>query len=1006
MKRIVGAALTGWVALLVGCNSPHLAIDNNGKLSVPAGGSVAITGIAQDSSGVILWKLTGPGTLAPTQGQQTLYTAPAMFDPKATSATVVGSLSDAPDQTQTIQITITLPTANVGGFPGLSDPVSVNYDERDIPTIACNKTVDCYAVLGYIHARDRFFQMDFYRRVARGTLSELIGDVVLDQDITLRTLFTTRGGQSVPEVLGAYWAADDLAGPAIKAYVQGINFWIAALRANPSLLPAEYQTINQLPTVLKPIDPKSTTDIPDWTVADTAALARLQQFQLSGQGDLGKKTAAGLWALKFQPGADDPTAIRLQAWIRSLMFTRSYTLSGSGSPLAQAALAPGTLPDTTSHLRDTEALLRGLDSRVKALQLFVRHGATEPAGSNNWVVDGAHATGGKAFVANDPHLDLVYPSNFHLSHIVGQQDGLNVMGAVFPGIAVVLIGRGTHVGFGATVVGYDVTEIYQESLHFAAPGQPDGVNYKGPADSASHVVPFTVAPQTYNVRTAVGVANGVVQQPVLVVPHHGPIIQLSGSQAFSARWTGQEPQTDEIRAIYRLHNATSVADAMKALDGDPKDGGGSYTGFFTGAQNWILADDQGAIGYDPHACVPLRPWATSKAAVYPLPATPVPGSGVPAALEWGDAYGLPLCVPNALLPKSLGSAKGFLATANGDPLGTGDDNDPYQNDAGVPYLSTDWSDPVGFRIKRIQDTLSSKLDGGTVSLADVHALQTDHVMELARPFLPYVTAAGAAAPNDTNVQAAVTLLGKWTLDCPTGLTTDDPSGVADSDPTRSTDSAACLLFHTFLREVLTATFSDEFAFAGMSPDLARMLRALLFLLPLDSTANPTHLVCSDIDRTTGQKVTDHSCQEQVTAALSRAYARLRQAWGGETNWRWGRVHTLRFTHIAYPLITDPGLNPGPYARPGGGTTVDVGTPLSLDPNDLNFEYGSGGNVRWAAAMDGVPANTTIQLPGVQNGGPFVGNTPSMLTQWVLNQYFNFPFLPGDVTSQRVENYSP
>src|SRR5262249_33070991 len=157
----------------------------------------------------------------------------------------------------------------------------------------------------------------------------------VEQDITLRTLFTTRGGQSVPEVFGAYIAADDVSGPLIKAYVQGINFWIAALRKDPSLLPAEYQAINQLPAVLKPIDPNSTTDIPDWTVAATAALARLQEFQLSAQGDLAKKTAAGLWALKFQPSAEDPTAIRLQAWIRSTMFTRSYTLSGSGSPLAQ-----------------------------------------------------------------------------------------------------------------------------------------------------------------------------------------------------------------------------------------------------------------------------------------------------------------------------------------------------------------------------------------------------------------------------------------------------------------------------------------------------------------------------------------------------------------------------------------------------------------------------------------------------------------------------------------------
>src|SRR5262249_7384706 len=153
-------------------------------------------------------------------------------------------------------------------------------------------------------------------------------------------------------------------------------------------------------------------------------------------------------------------------------------------------------PGSTQHLQSSETLLRGLGVQLKAMQRFLRHAPGEPAGSNNWVVDAAHATGGKAFVANDPHLPLQYPANFYLSHLVSSEDNLNVMGATFPGIALTLIGRGAHVGWGLTVVGYDVTELYQETLHFAAPGQPDGVMYKGPADPSSHVVPFVIAQQS------------------------------------------------------------------------------------------------------------------------------------------------------------------------------------------------------------------------------------------------------------------------------------------------------------------------------------------------------------------------------------------------------------------------------------------------------------------------------------------------------------------------------
>src|SRR5260221_8229434 len=81
------------------------------------------------------------------------------------------------------------------------------------------------------------------------------------------------------------------------------------------------------------------------------------------------------------------------------------------------------------------------------------------SGSNNGVVDGAHSVSGKAMVANDPHLSLQFPPLFHLSAMTASDaSGLNVAGGAFPGIPGALIGRGAHVGWGVTVVGYDVTD--------------------------------------------------------------------------------------------------------------------------------------------------------------------------------------------------------------------------------------------------------------------------------------------------------------------------------------------------------------------------------------------------------------------------------------------------------------------------------------------------------------------------------------------------------------------
>jgi penicillin amidase len=151
----------------------------------------------------------------------TVYTAPSTYDASNNSATLTASISDEPSAKQVVAITITKPSTSTSGIPGLVSSVTVTYDERDIPTINCTKSVDCYSVLGFIHARDRLFQMDFYRRVGRGTLSELVGEGGLDQDQATRTIFTTRDGKSLAEELAAYNLTDPLVGPILTAYTAG-----------------------------------------------------------------------------------------------------------------------------------------------------------------------------------------------------------------------------------------------------------------------------------------------------------------------------------------------------------------------------------------------------------------------------------------------------------------------------------------------------------------------------------------------------------------------------------------------------------------------------------------------------------------------------------------------------------------------------------------------------------------------------------------------------------------
>jgi hypothetical protein len=205
--------------------------------------------------------------------------------------------------------------------------------------------------------------------------------------------------------------------------------------------------------------------------------------------------------------------------------------------------------------------------------------------------------------------------------------------------------------------------------------------------------------------------------------------------------------------------------------------------------------------------------------------------------------------------------------------------------------------------------------------------------------------------------------------------------------------------------VLEATFPDEEAVAKVGRAPGNEIRALLTLLS-GQVPNPNNVFCRDVG-TNGAPLNSKTCMTQVLDALGFAYAQLKTAFGDESNWRWGRVHTISFPFMVpgYPLI-DPGFRPGPYPRPGGAWTVDVGAPTGRSSSLLSFNYGSGGNVRWLAAMDGTVANTFMQLPGVESAGPFPSGQSTMLTDWVLNTYFNWPHNSADVVSVRTETYSP
>jgi penicillin amidase len=968
---------------------PKLSISPSG--SQTATGPVLITASPVELASEVTWSLSGPGTLSNTTGHDVTYRppVPAVATPATVTATARG-------QTATVTFTGQTPQQPRSVIAALSGDVNVTYDQFDIPHIFCANQADCYTVQGYIQAQDRLFEMDLFRRTARGQLSTLVGSAGISQDKQFLTFFVTRDGTQLPAALDAALDADTRA--KLDAYVAGVNAYIDFLAQHPTLMPGEYA---QLP-------PPAFTpgDIPHWTRQDTLAIARLQQFSLSET--IEEEVNYGLFASVYgNPASPLADPGKLNAYIRAKQPVAAYPLAPADPSFLTAATRAGG-PAAAAAVPDMTAWLGGMAAVQAQMQeltpIFgdIRKGA----GSNNWVVDAAHSATGNAMVANDPHLTLQYPPLGHLAALTASDGSLDLLGWAFPGIPGALIGRGAHVGWGDTVVGYDVTDLYLESLSCTGtPPQCGAVTFNGAP------VPLTVKTFPIAVRGA-----AATSAQVAIVPHHGPIIQIDPAKgtAISMRWTGHEV-TNDVRAFLDLSTAKSVGD----ITAQPGTAFGALKNFTVGAQNFVLADDAGNIGYDPHALVPQRTWTgTAPAGVPLLPWLPLPGDG---SAEWGTGNAADNCagtgttlpaaacfVPDNLLPHACAGAacavkptKGYIATANSDPAGYTDDNNPLGT--GVVsglypgYLSFDWSDPTAIRYARIAELLKAKTAAGKVSVADMQAIQSDHAILLGKLFHPFLPASipGSQAAAYAGAKAVWDQWDADGYDCPTGLSSPDPKSAPDSNATHVRDSAGCLLFHTFLKTLLKNVFDDDFAVISKATgqnfgaDRGAEIRGILYMLQPTTPAGDTTL-CNDVNAS-GTTTATHSCGEQVVTALVTAALQLTNSLGPPTNWLWGRTHTLTLASPV-PLIGAP-FSAGPFARPGGIESVDVGDPDGSQSSPLAFTYSHGSNIRYISVMDpnAADAQVKMQLPGPERDAPFgvFASTPDLFGQYVQNQYFDF-----------------
>jgi penicillin amidase len=311
----------------------------------------------------------------------------------------------------------TLPGGSTSAeIPNLSAPVAITLDADGIPRISAATERDAAAALGFLHARERFFQMDLTRRSAAGELAELAGAVALPIDRMMRILGVRRAAEA------------DLAGltpetrAVIDAYTQGVNTWLARRGRFTS---AEYLALG--------------TPRP-WEPVDCLLWAKAMGLYLSGNWRTELARAGLLANMK-------PDAIRA-LWPSS---------GGPGHP--EATLVPG-LPATASRL-------------ASLLPRFPDPFTLPETASDEWAVDGAHSATGAPLLAGDPHLGFNLPGIWYLARIDLPDHSL--VGATAPGVPFLLLGQNGHIAWTFTNTGADVQDIFIETA--AGPDRyatPDG----------------------------------------------------------------------------------------------------------------------------------------------------------------------------------------------------------------------------------------------------------------------------------------------------------------------------------------------------------------------------------------------------------------------------------------------------------------------------------------------------------------------------------------------------
>lgn len=597
---------------------------------------------------------------------------------------------------------------------GLDGRVDVYRDAFGVPHIHADTAADLLAAQGYVHAQDRFWEMDVRRHTTAGRLSELFGKSQIETDRFIRTMGWRHVAEQEWELL-----TDDTRAM-FQAYADGVNAYLDG-RA-PGELSLEYAVLDLQRADYEP-EPWTPVDSVAWLKAmawDLAGNHRTEMERVALTEALSVDRIEELWpAFPFDErapvlpqlgGATGPeeTQIGAPATAVDVSATVADAQAGAG--------AGGGAPGTTSQ---TRSLLGDLADRMAALPNLLGPPGSG-LGSNSVVVSGTRTVTGQPLLANDPHLGPSLPSIWHQMALhcrtVSAACPYAVQGTTFSGMPGVVIGHNDRIAWGFTNLSPDVSDLVLERL------VPGGYEHRGRT--------LQLEQRTEIIR----VAGGEDMQITIRESGHGPLVsdvsedmQETASRAPAAagepelavalRWTALRPgrTADAILAVNRARTWEQFREAAALFDVPP--------------QNIVYADIDGNIGYQAPGWIPRR--AAGDDGRWPVP-------GWTGAHDWLGR------VPFEDLPSVLNPEEGFIATAN----------QPVTYPGVGPFISADQA--YGWRSQRLRDLVA---DQESVAHEDLARIMADTHNGVAETLVPLLVEVDVPA----EVRGAQSLLAEWDL---------------------------------------------------------------------------------------------------------------------------------------------------------------------------------------------------------------------------------------------------